>query len=31
MAAWEDVRFTPAIKDGRPVKSQKLLEFDFEP
>jgi len=31
MAAWDDVRFTPAIKDGRPVKSQKLLEFDFEP
>jgi len=31
MAAWEDVLFTPAIKDGRPVKSQKLLEFDFEP
>lgn len=25
------VRFTPALVQGRPVKSQKLLEFSFEP
>ena len=25
------VRFTPAIARGRPVRSQKMLEFSFEP
>lgn len=25
------VRFTPAIAQGRPVRSQKMLEFSFEP
>ena len=29
--AWKDVRFSPALKDGHAVKSQKLLELDFEP
>ena len=28
---WGAVRFSPAIKDGRAVKSQKLLELDFAP
>lgn len=27
--AWDDVRFSPAMKDGVAVKSQKLLELDF--
>ena len=25
------VRFTPALAQGRPVRSQKMLEFSFEP
>ncbi len=25
------VRFTPALVQGRPVRSQKMLEFSFEP
>jgi len=29
--AWDEVRFSPAIKDGVAVKSQKLLELDFIP
>ena len=29
--AWDDVRFSPALKHGVPVKSQKLLELDFSP
>jgi TonB family protein len=29
--AWNDVRFSPALKQGVPVKSQKLLELDFTP
>jgi protein TonB len=29
--AWEDVRFSPAIKNGAPVKSQKLLELTYQP
>jgi TonB family protein len=29
--AWQDVRFSPARKDGATVKSQKLLELDFVP
>jgi TonB family protein len=29
--AWDDVRFSPALKQGVPVKSQKLLELDFTP
>lgn len=29
--AWNEVRFSPAIKDGVAVKSQKLLELDFVP
>jgi protein TonB len=28
---WEDVRFSPALKNGAPVKSQKLLELTYEP
>ena len=28
---WEAMRFSPAIKDGVAVKSQKLLELDFLP
>ena len=28
---WHGVRFTPAIKDGIAVKSQKLLELEFTP
>lgn len=28
---WQDVRFTPAVKNGIAVKSQKLLELDFSP
>jgi TonB family protein len=27
--AWEDVRFTPALKDGAPVRSQKLIELTY--
>jgi TonB family protein len=27
--AWDEVRFSPAIRNGVPVKSQKLLELDF--
>lgn len=29
--AWENVSFSPAVKDGRPVKSQKLLELTYQP
>ena len=29
--AWEDVRFSPALKNGAPVKSQKLLELIYQP
>ena len=29
--AWQDIRFSPAMKDGVAVKSQKLLEMDFLP
>ena len=29
--AWEEVRFSPALKNGAPVKSQKLLELTYEP
>jgi protein TonB len=29
--AWEDVMFSPAIKNGAPVKSQKLLELTYQP
>jgi TonB family protein len=29
--AWDEVRFSPALKQGVPVKSQKLLELDFTP
>ena len=28
---WQEVRFAPARKDGVAVKSQKLLELDFQP
>ena len=31
LAAWTDVRFSPAKKAGVAVKSQKLLELDFRP
>jgi protein TonB len=31
MRAWTDVKFRPAQKDGVAVKSQKLLELNFEP
>jgi protein TonB len=31
LAAWADVRFSPAIKDGLAVKSRKLLEISFLP
>ena len=31
IAAWRDVKFSPAKKDGVAVKSQKLLELDFRP
>jgi TonB family protein len=29
--AWDNVRFSPAMKNGVPVKSQKMLELDFTP
>lgn len=29
--AWSDIRFTPALKDGVPVKSQKLIELTYVP
>jgi TonB family protein len=29
--AWQDVRFSPALKGDVPVKSEKLLEIDFVP
>ena len=29
--AWQDVRFSPALREGIAVKSQKLLELDFQP
>ena len=29
--SWEGVSFSPAMKDGKPVKSQKLLELLYEP
>ena len=28
---WEEVRFSPALKNGAPVKSQKLLELIYQP
>ena len=31
LAIVRGVRFTPALAGGRPVKSQKMLEFSFEP
>jgi len=31
LEAFRDVRFSPAVKNGVPVKSQKLLELDFRP
>ena len=31
LRAWERVRFTPATREGQPVKSQKLIELDFVP
>jgi protein TonB len=31
LAAWADVRFSPAMKDGLAVKSRKLLEISFFP
>jgi TonB family protein len=31
VSAWDEMRFSPAIRDGTAVKSQKLLELDFEP
>jgi TonB family protein len=31
LAAWADVRFSPAMKDGVAVKSRKLLEISFLP
>jgi TonB family protein len=27
--AWEEVRFTPALRNGAPVKSQKLIELTY--
>jgi TonB family protein len=29
--AWQDVRFSPALKGDLPVKSEKVLEIDFMP
>lgn len=29
--AWQDVRFSPALKGDLPVKSEKLLEMNFMP
>jgi TonB family protein len=29
--AWQDVRFSPAMKDGGPVKSRKVLDVEFTP
>jgi protein TonB len=29
--AWAEVRFSPALKAGRPVKSQKLIELAYDP
>jgi periplasmic protein TonB len=29
--AWEGVTFSPALKNGAPVKSQKLLELIYQP
>ena len=29
--AWNNVQFSPALKNGVAVKSQKLLELDFTP
>jgi TonB family protein len=29
--AWQDVRFSPALKGDVPVKSEKVLEMDFTP
>jgi len=29
--AWDNVQFSPAMKNGVPVKSQKVLELDFTP
>jgi TonB family protein len=31
LKGWEEIRFSPALKDGQPVKSEKLLEIDFIP
>lgn len=30
-SAWQEVRFKPALKDGAPVKSQKLIEVLYRP
>jgi TonB family protein len=29
--AWHDVRFSPAMKDGVAVKSQQVIEVEFQP
>ncbi|MBM3359224.1 MAG: TonB family protein [Betaproteobacteria bacterium] len=29
--AWAEVRFRPAVKDGAPVKSQKVIELTYVP
>ena len=29
--AWQAVRFSPAMKDGLAVKSQQVVEIDFQP
>ena len=31
MRAWRNVRFVPATKDGASVKSQQVIEVDFQP
>lgn len=31
MKGWREVRFSPAVKDGRAVKSEKWLEVEFTP
>ncbi|MEA3153416.1 MAG: hypothetical protein QOK44_1005, partial [Betaproteobacteria bacterium] len=31
LAAWQNVRFSPALMSRQAVKSKKLLEMDFHP
>jgi protein TonB len=31
LAAFQDVRFEPARKDGRPVRSRVLIKVAFDP